>query len=257
MTYLAEHFRKYLQMVIFEQENEELQNFTEKIQLKKSEIDLRRVVCPAYDIQLFVNRAEAEKQFHIHELGEFMDIEPPKRIYFDSEKIGKVPEIEGYAVSPAGKGFAPFVMTCEENGFTSFQRKRGVYLIFEGNIPKLDFYPVPKLTLFAHDGEGGYFTHAGKGLDSPIYYISKELECWALAGDFRTFVQTVVFEPDWKVRITGEKANLQETEGDKAAFGMLFGLSTPERKLSENINREPYYRIFETIEKVREKMCIL
>ncbi|MGM9916107.1 alpha-ribazole phosphatase [Anaerotignum sp.] len=257
VTYLAEHFRKYLQMMIFERENEELQKFAEEIGLKKSETDLKRFVCPAYDIQLFVNRAEAEKQFHIHELREFMEIEPPKRIYFDSEKLGKAPEIEGYDVSPAGKGFTPFVMTCEENGFTSLQRKRGIFLIFEGNIPKLDFYPVPKLTLFAYDGEGGYFAHGGKDLDSPIYFISKELECWALAGDFRTFVQMVVFEPEWKEKITGEKVDLQETEAETEAFGMLFGLSAPEGKLSEKIHREPYYKIFDTIEKAREKMCIL
>ena len=116
---------------------------------------------------------------------------------------------------------------------------------------------MPKLTLFAHDGAGGYFAHGGKDLDSPIYFISKELECWTLSGDFRTFVQMVVFEPDWKEKITGEKADLQETEGDKEAFGTLFGLSAPEWKLSENIHREPYYKIFETIEKAREEMCIL
>lgn len=257
ITYLAQDIRKNLQRIIFEQENEKLQKFAEEINLKKSESDLRRFVCPAYDIQLFANRAEAEKQFHIHELSEFINVEPQKTIYYDCEKIGKAPEIEGYDIIPAGKGFAPFIMTCEENGFTSLQRKRDIHLIFEGNIPKPTFYPVPKLTLFAHDGEGGYFAHSGKDLDSPIYFISKKLECWTLAGDFRTFVQMVVFEPDWKARITGEKVDLQETEGEKADLGMLFGLSAPERKLSENIHREPYYKIFETIEKAREEMCIL
>lgn len=257
ITYLAQDLREYLQMVIFEQENEELQKFAEEINLKKSESNLRRFVCPAYDIRLFANRAEAEKQYHIHEWSEFMNVEPPKIIYYDSEKIGKTPEIEGYDIFSAGKRFDPFVMTCEENGFSSLQRKRGIYLIFEGNIPKLDFYPVPSLTLFAHDGEGGYFAHAGKDLDSPIYFISKDLKCWGLAGDFRTFVQMVVFEPNWKEKITGETVKSDETEEELAAFGMLFGLSPSERKLSERIRIEPYFKIFETIEKAREEMCIL
>ena len=70
-------------------------------------------------------------------------------------------------------------------------------------LPKLDFYPVPSLTFFAHDGRGGYFAHSGKGLESTIYFISARLECWHLAENFRTFVQMVVFEPDWKEKITG------------------------------------------------------
>ena len=53
----------------------------------------------------------------------------------------------------AGKRFETYVMTCEENGFTSLQRKRGLRLFFEGLIPKVDFFPAPYLTLFAHDGE--------------------------------------------------------------------------------------------------------
>ena len=180
-----------------------------------------------------------------------------EKVYIDVEAREKEPVIEEKEIILTGKGFDPFVMTCEENGFTSLQRKRGISLIFEGNNPKLDFYPVPKLTLFAHDGAGGYFAHGGKDLDSPIYFISKELECWTLAGDFRTFVQMVVFEPEWKEKITGEKVDLQETEAETEAFGMLFGLSAPERKLSEKIHREPHYKIFETIEKAREEMCIL
>lgn len=180
-----------------------------------------------------------------------------EKVYIDMETREKIPEMEGKEIIPAGKGFAPFIMTCEETGFTSLQRKRGVFLIFEGTIPNLDFYPVPKLTLFAHDGEGGYFAYAGKDLDSPIYFISKKLECWTVARDFRTFVQMIIFEPGWKEKITGEKVDLQETEGERAALGMLFGLSAPQESLAEKIHLEPCYKIFENIEKAREKMCIL
>jgi hypothetical protein len=38
---------------------------------------------------------------------------------------------------------------------------------------------------------------------------------------------------------------------------MLFGLSVPEVKLSEKIQREDAFQIFENIEKAREKVSVL
>ena len=177
-----------------------------------------------------------------------------EKTYIDVEGMEKIPETEHI---PAGKRFDAFVMTCEENGFTSLQRKRNINLIWEGMLPKLDFYPVSSLTFFAHDGRGGYFAHSGKGLESSIYFVSDKLECWYLAENFRTFVQMVVFEPDWKEKITGEKQDIIETEEELADFGMLFGLSVPEVKLSEKIQREDAFQIFENIEKAREKVSVL
>jgi len=257
VTYLAKDFRTYLQMVIYERENKALLQLAEEIHLERPEENLRRFVCPDYNIQLFADKAEAEKQFRIHDFSTFMNFEPKKKIYYDCEKKGKKPEVEGYDVFSAGKRFDPFIMTCEENGFTALQRRRGIYLIWEGNLPKLEFYPVPSLTFFAHDGNGGYFAHVGKDMDTPICYVSKELECWTIAGSFRDFVQMVVFEPDWKEKITGEKMEIHETEEELADFGMLFGLSAPDRKLSENFVKDPFFQIFENIEKAREKVCIL
>ena len=177
-----------------------------------------------------------------------------EKTYIDVEGLEKIPETEHI---PAGKRFDAFVMTCEENGFTSLQRKRNINLIWEGMLPKLDFYPVPSLTFFAHDGRGGYFAHSGKGLESTIYFISAQLDCWYLAENFRTFVQMVVFEPNWKEKITGEKQDIMETEEELADFGMLFGFTAPDRKLSDNIVKDPFYRIFENIEKAREKVSVL
>lgn len=42
-----------------------------------------------------------------------------------------------------GKIIESFIPTCEEDGFTLLQRKRGIRLIFAGLEPKLDWFPVP------------------------------------------------------------------------------------------------------------------
>ena len=177
-----------------------------------------------------------------------------EKTYINVEGLEKLPETEHI---PAGKRFDAFVMTCEENGFTSLQRKRGINLIWEGMLPKPEFYPVPSLTFFAHDGRGGYFAHSGKGLESSIYFVSNKLECWYLAENFRTFVQMTVFEPNWKEVITGETTEITETEEELAAFGMLFGLYAPAEELTEKIQVEKAYEIFENIEKAREKVSVL
>lgn len=152
-------------------------------------------------------------------------------------------------LSEDGVRWDAFVMTCEETGFTALQRQRGIFLIFEGMLPQVDFFPLPALTLFARDGAGGFFAHGGAGLESPIYFVSRERECWFLAENFRSFVQMMIFEPNWKAKIAGEAAELREDAAECAALGEIFGLSAPERSLAAEIRRERRYRIFETKEK--------
>lgn len=187
-----------------------------------------------------------------------------KKVYFNKESenfkgtLGFIWHKDGEDVECvwAGKQFETYVMTCEETGFTFLQRKRGLRLFFEGLIPRVDFFPAPSMTLFAHDGAEGYFAFEDENSPPRVYFVSKELECWYLAENFRSFVQMMIFEPDWKKKITGETAEIHETAEELADFGMLFGLYPPEEKLSDKIYQDISYEIFENIEKMREK-CTL
>lgn len=88
-----------------------------------------------------------------------------------------------------GKIIESFIPTCEEDGFTLLQRKRGIRLIFVGLEPKLDWFPVPYLWVFATDEKGGSFAHGeGRLENSPIYYVSEEKKCWYLAKNFHGIV---------------------------------------------------------------------
>ena len=60
-----------------------------------------------------------------------------------------------------GKIIESFIPTCEEDGFTLLQRKRGIRLIFAGLEPKLDWFPVPCFWVFATD-EKAALLHTGK-----------------------------------------------------------------------------------------------
>ena len=182
-----------------------------------------------------------------------------KKVYLNIEMMQKdtYTAEEGCEVIRAGKDFALSVMTCEENGFLSLQRKRGIYLIFEGNVPKVDFFPVPKLTLFARDMDGGFFAYAEKNGAQAVHYVSAALECWYLAKDLREFVQLAVFEPQWKEKITGISTAYNETAEETAALGMVFGLYPPQGSLLEKIYREDTVTVYENEEKARQKLCII
>lgn len=125
-----------------------------------------------------------------------------------------------------GKIIESFISTCEEDGFTLLQRKRGIRLIFAGLEPKLDWFPVPCFWVFATDEKGGAFAHReGKLENSPIYYVSAENTCWYLAENFREFVQLVIFAPEWVEKATGKKCDFsEETKEEREKMGMVFDL---------------------------------
>ena len=182
-----------------------------------------------------------------------------KRVYLNIETMQKdtYTAEEGCEVIRAGKDFALSVMTCEENGFLSLQRKRGISLIFEGNVPKVDFFPVPTLMLFARDMDGGFFAYAEKKGKQAVHYISAALECWYLAKDIREFVQLAVFEPQWKEKITGIPVAYNETAEETAALGMVFGLYPPQESLLADICKEDAFIVYENEEKARQNLCII
>ena len=78
------------------------------------------------------------------------------KTYINVEGMEKIPETE---YIPAGKRFDAFVMTCEENGFTSLQRRRGINLIWEGMLPKLQASAYHRLDCGGGSAGGCYGRH--------------------------------------------------------------------------------------------------
>lgn len=83
-----------------------------------------------------------------------------------------------------------------------------VCFIFDDNIPNIDFYPVPKLEIFAHDSFDGYFctnsSHFSiKEKDAPIYYVDKMLNSYYLAPNLLEFIGLILNKPPWKKEFFG------------------------------------------------------
>lgn len=145
-----------------------------------------------------------------------------------------------------GKIIESFIPTCEEDGFTLLQRKRGIRLIFAGLEPKLDWFPVPCLWVFAMDEKGGAFAHReGKLKNSPVYYVTAENKCWYLAENFRECVRLVIFAPEWMEKVTGKQCHFsEETQEERAKMGMVFGLEPLKGDLLAEIKEAEEIRVF-------------
>ena len=62
-----------------------------------------------------------------------------------------------------------------------------IHFIFDDDIPKLSFYTVPQVDVFATDSEGGLIGTVGSFTDLqsdlPICYINKDKECFLIANN--------------------------------------------------------------------------
>lgn len=147
-----------------------------------------------------------------------------------------------------GKIIESFIPTCEEDGFTLLQRNRGIRLIFVGLEPKLDWFPMPCLWVFATDEKGGAFAHGeGKLENSPIYYVSAENKCWYLAKNFQEFVRLVIFAPEWVENVTGKNCDFsEESKEERAKMGMVFGLEPLKSDLLAVVKEAEEIRIFDS-----------
>lgn len=158
-----------------------------------------------------------------------------------------------------GKIIESFIPTCEEDGFTLLQRKRGIRLIFAGLEPKLDWFPVPCLWVFATDEMGGAFAHGEGNLEnSPIYYVSTENKCWYLAENFREFVRLVIFAPEWMEKVTREKYDFsEETKEEREKMGMVFGLEPLKEDLLAVVKEAEEIRIFSSQKEAEKEYELL
>ncbi|MFA9380021.1 MAG: hypothetical protein ACERKO_03070 [Acetanaerobacterium sp.] len=75
-------------------------------------------------------------------------------------------------------------------------------VIFDDDIPQIDFYTVPRVDIFAKDSLGGLFGTIGQTTDiddgGPICYINKSKACFLIANSLKVFLQMLASECDWR-----------------------------------------------------------
>jgi len=81
----------------------------------------------------------------------------------------------------------------DRKDYLMIEEKSGVFFIFDDCIPKIDFYAVPRIDIFARDNQDGYFGTIGdmsdlEDLKATICYIDKNRNVFKVANCLREFL---------------------------------------------------------------------
>jgi len=138
----------------------------------------------------------------------YIDIEQP-RFQNGAGAFGIIVTNDGLQQDVIYTGKSVLSMPVSNKIETSYQilaDEYNVCFIFDDNIPKLQFYPVPQLLIFAIDSLGGCFVSTNTAMDikeedAPIYYIDNNLRVFYLSSNLLRFLEIVVFCPMWKEKL--------------------------------------------------------
>ena len=100
--------------------------------------------------------------------------------------------VEDKEIIPAGTTVYYLSLSEKNENYQQYADEYDIHFIFDDNIPKLSFYTVPQVDVFATDSEGGLIGTVGSITDlesnSPICYINKNKKCFLIANDFKNFL---------------------------------------------------------------------
>lgn len=123
------------------------------------------------------------------------------KVYVDVTELNKCVclFIEDTEVIKAGSTVYPMSSNEKNEIYQQYADNYDIHFIFDDNIPKLSFYTVPQVDVFATDSEGGLIGTVGSITDlesnSPICYINKNKKCFLIANDFKNFLERT---DNWK-----------------------------------------------------------
>lgn len=95
-----------------------------------------------------------------------------------------------------------------------------IQIIFDDDIPHLEFFTVPHVDIVAEDSKGGFigivYQQCDSESDAPICYINRDLECFIISGNVEDFLSNIGtwqdnMEPYDKITVYRSKAEA-ETE---------------------------------------------
>lgn len=128
-----------------------------------------------------------------------------KTVYWDMSELLPNSGIFGISSSevnvvPAGTTLN--VMSARERErmpqYGEIEERYGIFFFFrDRDVPELPFFAVPHLTLFARDGQGGWFGQSNQG-EEEVYYITPEGEPFRVSSSMKEFARRLLAGEDWR-----------------------------------------------------------
>ncbi|MDU4327071.1 MAG: hypothetical protein E7I48_17080 [Clostridium celatum] len=123
------------------------------------------------------------------------------KVYLDVTKRENCPAIfiEDTEVIKSGTTIYHMNSNDKNETYQQYADEYDIHFIFDDSIPKVSFYTVPQVDVFATDREGGLIGTVGSMTDLqsnlPICYINKNRECFLIATSGKEFLETTT---NWK-----------------------------------------------------------
>ncbi len=130
-----------------------------------------------------------------------------KKIYFDNSAGDCVSVFAREAeVIQAGASIYSIPVSVKNKEYERFAQDYDIHFIFDDCVPKIDFYAVPRIDVFATDSEGGFICTVGGITDfqseAAICYINNDRNVYFVAENGKKFLEN----------ISGWKANRKITQ---------------------------------------------
>lgn len=120
------------------------------------------------------------------------------KVYLDVTERENCPAIcintKDTEVTKAGSTVYHMSLNEKNKAYQQYADEYDIHFIFDDNIPKLSFYTVPQVDVFATDSQGGLIGTVGSFTDLqsdlPICYIDKNKKCFLIANSGKEFLET-------------------------------------------------------------------
>lgn len=128
-----------------------------------------------------------------------------KTVYWDMSELSPNSGVFGISSSevnvvPAGTTFRVMSPRTREQTpqYGEIEERYGIFFFFrDREVPESPFFAVPHLTLFARDGQGGWFGQSNQG-EEEVYYITPEGAPFQVSRSMESFVRRLLAEEDWR-----------------------------------------------------------
>ena len=120
-----------------------------------------------------------------------------KKVYLDTTQSNMCMSVfvKDAEVVLAGTTINAMSIKHKNDEYKRFAEEYDIHFIFEDDVPKVDFYTIPMVDIFAVDSFGGYIGSIGQRADLqqdiPICYVDCEKKCYLIAENGAEFLSGV------------------------------------------------------------------
>lgn len=113
--------------------------------------------------------------------------------YVDATQLNCGAICSDYDLILAGTTFASMPDSVNDDTYRLLADQYDIRFIFDRNVPKVNFYAVPRIDIFATDSNNGYWGTVGdstgvENISAPICYINNQKEVFIVAENLKNFI---------------------------------------------------------------------